>query len=313
MKASSVVSAYKKHQSQLFYIPIVLLILAILFLSVHFVQTGELFKKDISLRGGIVGTIELSNDDTVYETAKVTSDLNQEFEGISFEVSQITSRNNQVGIIIESTFESSAEREELLAFIESYFSVDITQVTLEQTESSFGDAFFRNLLGGVLLSFILMAAVVYATFRKWYPSALVVFAVFSDIVITLAFVTLLNVKISGAGIAAFLMIIGYAVDTNILLSYRVLRTHDKTPFERVIDASKTGLLMSGTTFAAMLAALLITNSVVIFQILLILTIALAVDMINTWLFNANLLQKYLIKYDTHGQSNMKKKKRGGRK
>ena len=153
-----------------------------------------------------------------------------------------------------------------------------------------------------------MAIVVYVTFRKWYPSALVIFAVFSDIVITLAIVTAFGLQISGAGIAAFLMIIGYAVDTNILLSYRVLKSHDKEPFERVINASKTGLLMSGTTFAAMLGALFVTNSVVIFQILLILTIALVVDMLNTWFFNAYLLQNYAKKEAPQQDANRKGKR-----
>jgi len=46
----------------------------------------------------------------------------------------------------------------------------------------------------------------------------VVISAFADIVMTLALVDILGLKISTAGIVAFLMLIGYSVDTDILFN-----------------------------------------------------------------------------------------------
>ena len=55
------------------------------------------------------------------------------------------------------------------------------------------------------------------------PSIAVIFAAFSDIVFALVIVDFMEIKLSAAGIAAFLMLIGYSVDTDILLTSRALK------------------------------------------------------------------------------------------
>ena len=145
----------------------------------------------------------------------------------------------------------------------------------------------------LLIAFILMALVVFIYFRTIIPSAAVILAVFSDILITLAIVNLLGLKISSAGIAAFLMLIGYSVDTNILLSTRVLKRKEGTETERFYGALKTGLMMSSTTLIAVTTAIIFTQSEIIKQIMIILLIGLIVDLINTWIQNVAILRIYL--------------------
>jgi len=131
--------------------------------------------------------------------------------------------------------------------------------------------------------------------RKSVPSVAVILAAFSDIVITLAVTTVAGIEISTAGIAAFLMLIGYSVDTDILLSTRVLKRTKGTVYTRLVGAVKTGLTMNFTTLAAITVALLVAQSAVITQIMTILLIGLIVDMINTWFQNAGILRWYLEK------------------
>ena len=140
-----------------------------------------------------------------------------------------------------------------------------------------------------------MALVVFIYFRTIIPSAAVILAVFSDILITVAIVNLLGLRISTAGIAAFLMLIGYSVDTNILLSTRVLKRKEGTESERFYGALKTGIMMSSTTLTAIITALIFTQSEVITQIMTILLIGLLVDLINTWIQNVAILRMYLKK------------------
>ena len=88
------------------------------------------------------------------------------------------------------------------------------------------------------------------------------------------------------------MLIGYSVDTDILLSTRVLKRTEGTVFERILGAMRTGLIMSGTTITAFIVVLLFTQSEVLKQIMLILLIGLLVDLINTWLQNAGIIRWY---------------------
>lgn len=140
---------------------------------------------------------------------------------------------------------------------------------------------------------VIAAALIYLFFRFNMPSLAVVLSAFSDIVITLAIINLLGVKLSTAGIAAFLMLIGYSVDTDILLTTRVLKRREGTVFERTLSAFRTGITMTITTLIAVTVAYLLTPSDVIKQIMLILIIGLLVDIINTWLQNAGLLRWFL--------------------
>jgi len=138
-----------------------------------------------------------------------------------------------------------------------------------------------------------MAIVVFLYFRTFVPSMAVILAAFSDIVVTLAIINLLGVKLSSAGIAAFLMLIGYSVDTDILLSTRVLKRKEGTVMDRVLGAVKTGFMMTLTTIVAVIAALVFTQSEVIKQIMIILLVGLFIDMINTWIQNVGILRLYV--------------------
>jgi preprotein translocase subunit SecF len=142
------------------------------------------------------------------------------------------------------------------------------------------------IIGGVLVAF-------YA--RYSIPSTAVILAAFSTLLFTIAVLDILQMRVSTAGIAAFLMLIGYSVDTDILLSTRVLKSSTGTVYERVVGTMKTGLTMTLTTLAAALISLLFTQSDVIREIMIIICIGLVADIFFTWIQNAGILRWYLEK------------------
>jgi preprotein translocase subunit SecF len=129
--------------------------------------------------------------------------------------------------------------------------------------------------------------------RYSIPSTAVVLAAFSTIVLTIAVVDILQMRISTAGIAAFLMLLGYSVDTDILLSTRVLKSTTGTVYERIVSTIKTGLTMTGATFASVVVSLIFTQSDVIREILTIIMIGLVGDVLFTWVQNSGILRLYL--------------------
>jgi len=91
------------------------------------------------------------------------------------------------------------------------------------------------------------------------------------------------------------MLIGYSVDTDILLSTRVLKRKEGSIMDRVYNAMRTGLTMSATTLSAVLVALIFVQSEIVKQIMIILFIGLLVDLIMTWIQNVGILRIYLEK------------------
>jgi preprotein translocase subunit SecF len=55
---------------------------------------------------------------------------------------------------------------------------------------------------------------------------------------TLVVVNLLGMKLSSAGIVSFLMLIGYSVDTDIMLTTRLLKSGEGSLNQRLIEHSK---------------------------------------------------------------------------
>ncbi len=127
------------------------------------------------------------------------------------------------------------------------------------------------------------------------PSFAVIISAVLDIFMTLVFVNLLGIETSTAGIVAFLMLIGYSVDTDIMLTNRLLKRHEGTVNERLKRSFKTGITMTVTSLIAMTIALIMVQSfsVVLTQIFTILVIGLGFDLINTWLTNASILKWYI--------------------
>jgi preprotein translocase subunit SecF len=122
----------------------------------------------------------------------------------------------------------------------------------------------------------------------------VIFAALADIVIAITVVDFLGIRLSAAGMAAFLMLIGYSVDTDILLTTRVLKKKGDSVNHRIYSSFKTGIFMTITALAAVLPAFFIVTGLPdsFRQIFLILTIGLFADIINTWLTNASIIKWY---------------------
>jgi preprotein translocase subunit SecF len=167
----------------------------------------------------------------------------------------------------------------------------------EFTSPTLGANFYQQLLIAILAAFALMSVVVFILFRTFVPSTAVVLSAFADILMTLVIVDMTGMKLSSAGIIAFLMLIGYSVDTDILLTNRVLKGTSGSINHRIFGAFKTGITMTIAALVAVLSALIILGSfsTVMSQIFTILAIGLCFDVFNTWVTNASIIKWYATK------------------
>ncbi len=278
------IEIYDTKYKKLLLIPLAILVLAIIQIAVQTATTGDFVNKGISLKGGSTISIIQPAD-----AEKLQEHLSKTFSDIT--VRSITDTGEVIGITIESSAQTDEEIAGLITAIQQ--KIPTEDYTVEVTGSSLGKSFFYQTFVSLALAFVLMAIVVFAYFRNFYPSIAVILAAFSDIVITLAIFNLLGEKLSTAGIAAFLMLVGYAVDDNILLTSHLLKRRDANTMITIKRAFTTAITMVSTALVAILAGLLITNSEVIRQIMLILFIGLIVDLMNTWIQNVGILRWYL--------------------
>lgn len=288
---------YTNHYKKIILIPLVILLLSFIIIGAKVATTGDFIEKGVSLKGGATLTIQPQDIEKIsnININEIKSSISEEFPGADINTRQITSGNDLVGIAIDVDITIDQIDNLILSVEKVTGELDSEDYVVESIGSSLGESFFQEIIRVLIIAFVAMAVVVFIYFRVPTPSFYVILSAFTDIIVTLAIIDLFGVKISTAGIAAFLMLVGYSVDTDILLTIRVLKNKKGTVVDRIIDAMKTGLTMSITTLVAVTLGFFFANSDTIRQIMLILIIGLLVDIISTWLQNAPLLRWYLAK------------------
>ncbi len=141
----------------------------------------------------------------------------------------------------------------------------------------------------------------------------VVCAGVADITITAAVMNLVGIELSLATTAALLMLIGYSVDSNILLTTKVLKRQGKLE-EKMEGAFRTGIIMTTTTLAAIIAMFIVAfigQVPILYNIAAVLIIGLITDIIFTWGFNAGVLRLYLSRFEKPQPTSKQPKKNVG--
>ncbi len=285
---------YDKKYKLLLIIPFLMLFLALSQIGYQIYKTGDFIKRDVSLKGGVTVTIPYEQNDNINQLEK---QIKSQFPKNDIVVRNLRSSGAVVGIIVEADINGNdkAQVQTLLGSIESSLKIDLKKVDygIEVIGSSLGASFFRESLIALAVAFLFMGLVVLIYFRTYIPSIAIILAAFSDMVVALAVINIFDIRVGTAGIAAFLMLIGYSVDTDILLTVRVLKRKEGTVMDRIISSIKTGMTETLTAIVAVTVAMLVTQSEVIRQIMLILLIGLIADIFNTWIQNVGLLRLYV--------------------
>jgi preprotein translocase subunit SecF len=281
---------YEDHYKTLLLIPFIILALAMVQIGMQVATTGDFVDKGVSLKGGITLTLPDIKLQQGFE-----QQLKSSFPGNDIHVRTLSSAGKAAGLLIEADITDEQDLTRFQQAVQENLQVTKDQYSLEIIGSSLGESFFRQTFKALIIAFICMGLVVFIYFRTLVPSLAVILAAFSDMIITLAVINVMGMKLSTAGIAAFLMLIGYSIDTDILLSTRVLKRREGTVMDGIYSAMGTGMTMTVTTLVAVSLGLIFAKSAVLSQIMTIILIGLIIDIMNTWLQNTGLLRLYLEK------------------
>ncbi len=257
--------------------PLVILILCVGFLSVNTAITGLPITPGIDFAGG--------TEVDLY-TQQTQAQILETFADYPLETPLMTSS----GWILKFSPMSDDQYRQLNTLLNESYS----GYTINQFSPLFGATLQGQAAYAILFSFIGMTIVVFVAFRTLVPAAAVVLSAFADIAMTAVAMQVLGIHLSLGTTAALLMLIGYSVDSDILLTTRILKRKGKTD-EKFAGAFHTGFIMTTTTMAAVASMWVVSylGTIQIIQdISAVLLLGLFFDMFNTWLTNAGILKWY---------------------
>jgi preprotein translocase subunit SecF len=270
----------KYSPQQLVVIPLVFLIISLVLLAFNTAATGMPVTPGIDFSGGTAVTIITSDTPAQLQTV---------FAG--YPLTDVGDVNN--GKFLKFGVMDDAKYKSLTALISQKYP----DAKIDQIGESFGKSLQYQAVIALIFSFIGMAIVIFISFRTFVPAVAVVLSAFADMVMTAAVMNIVGIPLSLGTTAALLMLIGYSVDSDILLTNRVLKRQGKLN-DKLTGAFNTGIIMTSTTLAAATTLFVISwfGSVqILMEISAVLLIGLVADIFNTWLTNVGILKWYVLK------------------
>lgn len=277
---------------QLVAIPLILAIFfgAVLLLRWH--RYGEPVPLSIDFKGGTIIFIRgLDNAPDVNQVeAEVKGLLGAEVSAKVVEIPGLGAQRYgldlEMGVVLGEN-----EREEVKRLLADRFGENISFRSTWKGPTITG-IFKEQAWKALVGAFIAMAVILLIAFKHRFTTGIIITCVLLNILGSLGLMAIFGVNLSIGSIAGVLMIIGYSVDTNILLSNHVFKRYGGEIRARISNAMRTGLMMGGTTLAALGAIIAITTAALLYELATALSFGVLTDLVNTWFFNAGALVWY---------------------
>ncbi|MCC7564306.1 MAG: protein translocase subunit SecF [Methanobacterium sp.] len=258
--------------------PVVITIIALILTLTIGLEQG------IELKGGTTAVIELEKPVSQSELDAIISN------GISNNQVEVMISNNQANVEIPG----DVNVVELSSILEGTGTIS----SYRSVGPVLGEEAMTQVYYALAFAFLFMSITVFIIFRDFVPSLAVILAALSDIIIAIGGMSLFGIPLSVASVGAILMLIGYSVDTDILLTTRILKRKEGTITDRAKEAMRTGLTMAAAAIGSMAALyivviFLIPSAQTLADIAAVLIIGLVADILATWLMNLGILRWYV--------------------
>lgn len=185
----------------------------------------------------------------------------------------------------------------LNSFLESSLGLSgEAKILKDEVGAALGESFYQNAILVSVIAFFFISIVIFAMFREIVPSVTMLASALFDVATALALMAVFSIPLTLSTIPALLTVVGYSVDTEILLTTQVVKRKDKNVHERALDAISTGIAMTTTILATLLIMIAISffgQISVMFEISVVLFFGLLADIVSTWMMSAPLILLYV--------------------
>ncbi len=190
---------------------------------------------------------------------------------------------------------------------------DASSASFKYVSPSLSELFLQKAVNVVMISAVLTIIVVFIVFRTLVPSLAVLSGAVSDVIIAMGGMVVFNIPLTLPSFAALLMLIGFSLDTDMLLTIRTLKRTEGTARERAYETMKTGMTMSMAAilaFSALFILAMVTHISTYYQIAAVAICGLVGDIAATWGINAVIVLWY-IEHRRHGHGHEHMHEHGG--
>jgi preprotein translocase subunit SecF len=254
------------------------MLLSLLYLGIFGLNEG------VDLKGGTLATVELKQPMTESE---ITS-LIQQGLGISDVQTSLTDKTATITISGDVDVSQFTEK----------FKEQFNVLSFKNVGALLGNDAVTQIIYALVFAFVFMSVTVFFIFRDFVPSIAIILSAVCNISIAVGGMSLFGIPISVASVGALLMLIGYGVDTDIILTTRLLRRTEGSIEDRATDACKTGITMSFAALASMIVLFIVVkvfipSAQVLDDISAVLIMGLLSDLMSTWLMNLGILKWHM--------------------
>lgn len=267
---------------QLLAVPLATLAVALLIIGGFWLVTGTPAALGVDLAGGTELTVDTTDD---------REDIEAAFDEDIDSIQNVNDPEDRYILTFNEGENLSAQANEGLTPVEGNDEAVVGERTFDPT---FAEETQTLALFGLVVAFLGMSVLAFLLFRTFIPSIAIVASAFSDIMIPLAAMNLLGIELTLGTVAALLMLIGYSVDSDILLNNHILRRGGSF-YESTYRAMQTGVTMTLTSMVAMATMAIVATFFgigLLQSIGIILFVGLAADLMNTYLMNLSMLRWY---------------------
>jgi len=154
-----------------------------------------------------------------------------------------------------------------------------TDISIQQYSSLVGNLIFNQFLFFVILAMILAAFIIFISFRASKITLNIISTILFDVVGLLSILSITKYPIGANGFIGMLMILGFAIDNNVVLSTNIVKEKEKPFIERVRMSFRVGMLMEVIALYTLLLLYFIVPEPSVDEFAFVLSIAIILDLL----------------------------------
>lgn len=258
-------------------------------LDIQYLEQKDL----VNLKNQITNIKNNSNKDLAIEEIKILFNTNN----YNYDLTVLKNYGNWITEL--DTFYSHMKNkntQNILEYLKSEYGIDYDNVNIKEISATLGASFYSKVILIAIIAIIGIIILILIAFGEIIPSLAIIACAILDVLGGLAGLAIVGIPLSLTTIPALLMLLGYSIDTDIMLTTRLLKRKEGHAKERAGDALRTGSIMTTTTLGALIVMLIFSylyNINVLFDISIVLVFGLVVDLLTTWFMNGPVLLWYL--------------------
>jgi len=236
----------------------------------NYFKYGYIINKSITISGGYVTLI---NNNYHITNPEIQNTLNQ------MNITDYVLYSTPNIIYIESGKQINETL--LINLLNQDYNIKLlpTDISIQQYSSLVGNLIFNQFLFFVILAMILTAFVIFIAFRASKITLNIISTILFDVVGLLAILSITKYPIGANGFIGMLMILGFAIDNNVVLSTNIVKEKEKPFIERVRMSFRVGMLMEIIALYTLLLLYFIVPEPSVDEFAFVLSVAIILDLL----------------------------------